>query len=115
MRMMGLGIVLAAQLLALPLMAGTIDNSFGNTLSATNAKGETANWYINADKSYSVTGADGVQVDGTWRIDGASFCATPAGAAESCFTYVDGKAVGDNWDVSDAAGNVLKVSLKAGR
>jgi hypothetical protein len=107
-----------AMFAAASAIAGTIDNTYGNTLVATDAKGATSSWFIDADSTYKIKTADGQMLAGKWKIAGDKFCTTPdapAGAAESCFSYVDGKSVGDSWDVQNAAGETLKVSIKTGR
>ncbi|MCE9650260.1 MAG: hypothetical protein K8R18_11625 [Parvibaculum sp.] len=114
MKTLWLGIA-AAILVAMPAAADTVDSTYGNTLVATNAKGETAHWFIDADNTFKIVGADGKEVAGTWKIAGDKFCITPAGSPENCFTYVTGKNVGDSWDVRDGAGEAVKVSIVSGR
>lgn len=105
----------AVVLFAVPALAETVDNTYTNTLLATNAKGETSSWLINADNTFKITGADGKEIAGSWKIAGDKFCITPTGGKEDCFTYVTGKNVGDSWDVQNSAGETVKVSIKAGR
>lgn len=114
MKTLWLGLA-AAVLFAVPASAETVDNTYSNTLLATNAKGETLSWLLEPDNTFKITGPDGKAVTGAWKIAGDKFCITPTGGAEDCFTYVLGKNVGDSWDVQNSAGETVKVSIKAGR
>lgn len=108
----------AACLVTMPAFAGTVDNTYNNTLTATNARGETSNWFIDADHTYKIAMADGSKVAGKWKIAGDKFCMTSDAAPdapETCFNYVDGKNVGDSWDVQGSSGETLKVAIRAGR
>jgi hypothetical protein len=98
-----------------------MENTFSNTVVSTNAKGETSNWYFNADNTYSVKFADGHEFSGTWHLAGDKVCNTPNAVAgqpaptETCVDYIDGKTVGDNWTIHDNNGGAYQVSIKAGR
>jgi hypothetical protein len=116
---------LAVAAFATPAWAGTMENTFANTVTVTDSTGATSSWHFNADGTYTVkvAGPDGAPVEGAgkWVSKDGKICVTPTAAEgapaepESCSTYVDGKNVGDTWDITNDAGETFKVSITAGR
>jgi hypothetical protein len=80
--------------------------AYVNTVTVTNAKGETTKLIINEDKSYQATLPDGNVHKGTWDLgpDAAQICFTqtePAPAADAkpaCGVVRPGKKAGDTWE-----------------
>lgn len=114
-----------AALIATPALAGTMDATFGNTTTVTDSKGQVVTYFFEADGTYSAktTNAEGAMVEGkgAWAIEGDMVCTTPAameGAPapeKACGTYVDGKTVGDTWEITNTAGEKFTVTISAGR
>jgi hypothetical protein len=80
--------------------------AYGNTVTVTNAKGQTTKIVISEDKSYQATLPDGKVHKGTWGLsaDVTQICFTqtePAPAADAkpaCGMLRPGKKAGDTWD-----------------
>ncbi len=124
MRMMLLAA--AAVLVAAPALAGTMDSTYGNTVTVTNAKtGAVTTLLFEADGSYTAKGknADGTDImgGGKWVIKDGKYCSTPNAVEgqpapkEECSEFVDGKNVGDKWTQKDADGEEITVEISAGR
>jgi hypothetical protein len=79
---------------------------YGNTVTVTNAKGETTKLILSEDKSYQATLPDGNVHKGTWTVNAASteICFTqsePVPAPEqkpTCGAVLPGKKAGDTWE-----------------
>jgi hypothetical protein len=118
-------LVAAAVLVAAPAYAGTMDNTYGNTVLVTNAKGEVTTLLFEADGSYTAKGKDekgaDVTISGKWEIKDGKYCATPnpvegqPAPVQNCSEYVDGKTVGDKWDQKGIENEAITVEIKAGR
>lgn len=114
-----------AVLIAGPALAGTMDNTYGNTVTVTNAKGEVSTLLFEKDGTYVAKGmnAEGKAVEGggTWAIKDGKYCSTPKAVegqpapAEACSEFVEGKNVGDKWEQKDANNETITVEIKAGR
>jgi hypothetical protein len=118
-------LVAAAMLVAAPAYAGTMENTYGNTVLVTNAKGEVTTLLYEADGTYTAKakddkGAD-VTVTGKWEIKDGKYCATPNAVegqpapTQSCTEFVDGKNVGDKWEQKGIENEAITVEIKAGR
>jgi hypothetical protein len=99
-------------------------NTYANTITTTDAKGNKAALLFNADGTYTTnaTGPDGkpVSIPGKWVVNGGNICLTnaaPPGSpvpAASCSPVVM-HAVGDTWSVTNDQGAAYQVVLTAGR
>jgi hypothetical protein len=94
--------------------ADTMENAFGNTLTATNAQGESATYHFNADHTFTKTAGES-QTSGAWEIADGQLCLTLQGAAQTCAPYHADKNVGDTWTQASSAGGQITVTLTAGR
>ena len=101
-----------------------LSSSYGNTVVTKNEKtGTVQKTMLNADGTYTATGTDpsgaSTSTAGTWAMkDAATMCMTPKagtpGPSIIC-TPVAKHAVGDNWTVTTEQGEMLNVSIVAGR
>jgi hypothetical protein len=99
---------LAATLLfgSVALADDPMAGAYGNTVTLTNAKGETTKLVINEDNSYQATLPGGNVHKGTWELstDATQVCFTqtePVPAADAkpaCGIVRPGKKVGDTWN-----------------
>ena len=99
-------------------------NTYANTITTTDAKGNKATLLFNADGTYTTNamGPDGkpVSIPGKWVVNGGNICLTnaapPGGAVppQSC-SPVAMHAVGESWSVTNDQGMTYQVSLTAGR
>jgi hypothetical protein len=104
-----------AALMAGAAWAGTMDNSFGNTIVVTSANGE-ARYHFNADGTFTGVAPGGSQMAGTWTLEGDRLCLIPPGGqAPSCVAVAADKNVGDTWEQLGADGSPITVRLDAGR
>lgn len=93
--------------------ADTIDNFFGNTLTATGPDG-TARMLFNADGTFEIVQASGQTIPGTWTRQGSQICTTLGGQEQPCHDYGDHN-VGDTWSADLPNGQTATFSLVAGR
>lgn len=93
-------------------------NRFGNTVVATNAKGEVTKIHYDADGSFKATGPAG-EAKGTWAVADGQLCLTQtepapaAGTAPLC-NPVAAHAVGDKWSMGEGDAKI-DLELVAGR
>ncbi len=91
-----------------------MDSTFGNTVTVSIADGTVvASYQFDADGAFAVTGADGSNTTGTWALDGSNLCLT-IGEGTNC-NEIEDRNVGDSWDVTDADGSVMTITIVAGR
>ncbi len=96
--------------------SATMEATFGNTVTVADAAGNTlASYFMNADGTFSLTGADGTTATGTWRETDTDICLTVAGAEETCNPLASGHAVGDSWTAASSDGSTITLSITAGR
>ncbi len=97
--------VVAVCVAATPAFAASMEPRFGNTMRATRPDGTMLKLYYNRDNTFSGAivqrEAAPIEIEGTWRLDGARLCVTPkrsggAPGPESCAELKGGK-VGDTW------------------
>lgn len=100
---------------ALPAAAGTIENSFGNTLNVTLADGTTLAFHFNPDNTYVMKLPDNSTVSGSWALQNNQLCLTPAGGAPDCHPDPGNYNVGDTWTGVNGQGQEMSLSLTAGR
>src|SRR5882672_10478357 len=87
--------------------ADTMAETVGNTVLATNDKGETTKIWFKADGSYTGESAKGEKFTGHWAIKNGKYCGLsdlPANApantpkpTEQCQDYQGSHKVGDKW------------------
>jgi hypothetical protein len=116
--------VIAAGSLSSAAFAGTMEETFGNTVLMTNAAGETSKSWPKADGTYTSEGPKGEKVSGTWVIKDGKICSTPSlppdakpgtpAPTESCSEYQADHKVGDKWTQSDATGAQITVEIVQG-
>lgn len=120
-----LAAVAAVALFAAPALAGTMENTFNNTVKVKSAEGAESSWYFNADGTFTMKaktpeGQD-VEIKGTWAKEGDKICSTPNAVegqpapVKTCVNYVEGKNVGDSWEVTSDTGAKSTVTIVAGR
>ena len=105
-------------------LADTMTETYGNTLLATNDKGETTKVWFKADNSYTFQDSKGVKGSGKWAIKDGQYCDTPnmavdapAGTVapkEACFAYEANHKVGDKWSQKDADGRMFNAEIRKG-
>jgi hypothetical protein len=95
---------------------------YGNTLVIKGADGkEAARLYYNQDGTAVRKLADGTEIKGTWKMDGANLCFTQVSPppkpdmTSQCNPFSGPKKVGDTWDVTRPDGTKLTVTLQQGR
>ena len=109
-------LALGAALIASPAFAGTMDNTYGNTIVVTYPNGAQALYFFNADGSFTGTAPGGSQMAGTYTAQGEQLCLIPPnGQAPQCTTIATDKNVGDTWTQSATDGSQITVELRAGR
>lgn len=117
------GLVCAAPMLAspTPAHAGTMDEAFGNTMTTSDAEGNTESWYFNPDGTLTMRYGKGPLIPGTWSLKGENICVLYEGRPELCYKHAEGKKVGDQWvstgqsGSDEIVGKIWIVGLRAGR
>jgi hypothetical protein len=115
--LVGLGFATAA-------LADTMAETYGNTVLATNDKGETSKLWFKADGTYSGESSKGEKFTGKWAIKDGKYCSTgdlPANAPantpapkEVCSEYQGNHKAGEKWTQKDNDGKPVTVEIKAG-
>ena len=105
-------------------LADTMAETYGNTVIATNDKGETSKLWFKADGTYTGTSAKGEKFSGKFAIKNGQYCSTadmpanaPAGTPapkEVCQAYEANHKVGETWTQNDSTGKPVKIEIKAG-
>jgi hypothetical protein len=95
--------------------ADTIENGYGNTFVVSLGDGATALYRFDADGTFSATGPDGSTQAGRYEVANNQLCFLGEGDQRQCAPLVSGKNVGDTWQQTDASGNPITVTLRAGR
>ncbi|MCE9520859.1 MAG: hypothetical protein K8S25_00325 [Alphaproteobacteria bacterium] len=105
-------------------LADTMAEAIGNTVLATNAKGETTKLWFKADGTYTFETAKGEKGSGKWAIKEGKYCNTPdlpatapAGTAapkETCDVYEANHKAGDKWAQKNASGETFNIEIKKG-
>jgi hypothetical protein len=108
-------VAIAAIAFAAPAFADVMAAYYGNTAEVKQADGAVLRYHFNADGSFALIAPDGAKVSGTYKVANGKICLTPAGGQPGCAPMVDGKKVGDTWDLTNDQGQKLSVTLKAGR
>lgn len=94
--------------------ASFIEATYGNTVTVATAEGNVVqSYYFDEDGGFSLSGADGATATGTWEMQGEEICVT-VGDDVSCNPTPD-VGVGESWDLTTDDGNVLTISIVAGR
>jgi hypothetical protein len=106
---------IAAACFAAPAFADAMAPFYGNTAEVKQADGAVLKYQFNADGSFTLLAPDGAKVTGTYKVADGKICLTPAGGQPGCAPSVDGKKVGDTWEITNDQGQKLSVTLKAGR
>lgn len=99
-----------------------MSGAYGNTVTITNAKGETTKLAINEDSTYETTLPDGNVHKGKWAMtaDGSQVCFTqsepvPAPDAKpACGAVHPGKKAGDTWEQGEGE-NKIVLAIVPGR
>jgi hypothetical protein len=115
---------LVASGFATAALADTMAETYGNTVIATNDKGEATKLWFKADGTFSGQDSKGQKFTGKWAIKDGKYCSTadlpanaPAGTPapkESCGDYQGNHKVGDKWTQNDSMGKPVQVEIKAG-
>ena len=121
--LLGFGALMAMGF-ATATLADTMATTYGNTVLATNDKGETTKLWFKADGTYSGESSKGEKFTGKWAIKGGKYCSTPDLPAnapantpapkEACGDYQDNHKVGDKWTQNDSMGKPVAIEIKAG-
>lgn len=94
--------------------AGFVDASFGNTVTVALEDGTVLQQYfLDEDGTITISETGGETMSGTWEVNDEEICVT-VGEQVSCNPTPD-VAVGESWDVTTDDGNVLTISIVAGR
>jgi len=110
-----LAAVIFAAACAVPAAAGTIENSFGNTLNVQPEGSPALRFHFNADNTYAMVLPDNTSVTGTWAMTNGQLCLTPAGGAAECHPDPGNYSVGQTWAGQSGQGVAMQMSLTAGR
>jgi len=115
---------LVASGFATAALADTMAETYGNTVIATNDKGEATKLWFKADGTFSGQDSKGQKFTGKWAIKDGKYCSTadlPANAPantpapkETCGDYQGNHKVGDKWTQNDGMGKPVTVEIKAG-
>jgi putative methionine-R-sulfoxide reductase with GAF domain len=109
-------LALGAALIAGPAIAGTMDNTYENTIVVTYANGSQALYHFNADGTFTGVAPGGSTMAGNYTAEGDQLCLIPpSGAAPQCTTIATDKNVGETWTQNAADGSEISVELRAGR
>jgi hypothetical protein len=105
-------------------LADTMQETIGNTVVATNDKGEVTKIWFKADGTYSGETAKGEKFTGHWAIKDGKYCSIgdlPASAppntpkpTEMCQDYQGNHKAGDKWTQNDSAGKPITIEIKKG-
>ncbi len=117
------GALMAAGI-ATPALADTMAETVGNTVIATNDKGEATKIWFKGDGTYSGQTAKGDKFTGHWVVKDGKYCGTadlPANApantpkpTEACQPYEGNHKVGDKWTQAGSDGKSITIEIKAG-
>ncbi len=90
---------------------------YGNTAVVTDGAGAVVKYQFNAGGTYAAIAPDGARATGKYTVANGKICLTPdtAGAPSGCAPQVDGKKVGDSWEITNDQGQKLTVKIVAGR
>jgi len=116
MKKFAVALGVAVSLFASPAFADTMENTYGNTIVVTYPSGAEAQYFFNADGTFTGTAPGGSTMAGRWTVEGANLCLIPpSGQAPSCTTIQADKNVGDTWQQLATDGSQINVELRAGR
>ena len=107
------GIAAAAALAMGSASAGTIENSFGNTLRVTQPNGSVVNYHFEANGTFMAHAGEQM-ISGAWRNDGENVCLTPQGQPEACYP-AGNYGVGDSWELDGGDGTAATLTIVQGR
>lgn len=123
----GVGALVAVGLSGAAFAAGdAMEGAYGNTVTVTNAKGETSKLWISKDGTFKGETAKGDKFTGKWALkdNNTKYCATadlPANAPkdtpapkEACSEFKGPHKAGDKWDQMDANNEKVTVAINAG-
>lgn len=108
-------IAFSAALAAGAAYAGTIENSFGNTLTVTTPEGAVFNYHFEPDGTFMAMGPSDAHFTGAWVIQGDQVCLTPQGQSQACYPNTDVHSVGDTWTMQGPSGPPSTLTITAGR
>lgn len=113
--------------LALPLVAASLTigtpvaladvgaGLVGNTVTLTSNDGLVTKIFYADGAKIVIKTSEGVEIPGTWRVDGNKICTTAGDAPESCTTSIeDAPIVGSTGSIDGEAGSVVW-AVSAGR
>src|SRR5262245_31483048 len=90
-------------------------NRYGNTVTATNAKGEVTKLMYAKGGGLTIVLPDGTKITGKWAIKDSKLCITadagPMKGQEQCNPFDPSKKVGDSWEIPAADGTKTKVAI----
>lgn len=105
----------AALAFATPAMADAMAPFYGNTAEVKQADGAVVKYHFDAGGAFTVVAPDGAKVTGAYTVAAGKVCLTPAGGQQTCAPLVEGRKVGDTWELTNDQGQKVTVTLKAGR
>jgi hypothetical protein len=109
-------LAIGAALIASPAVAGTMENTYGNTIVVTYPNGGTAQYHFNADGTFTGVAPGGSHMAGRYTAEGDQLCLIPpSGQAPQCTQIQTDKNVGETWTQLGADGSQITVELRAGR
>lgn len=121
--LLAFGALMAAGV-ATPALADTMQETIGNTVIATNDKGEATKVWFKADGTYTGETAKGEKFSGHWAIKNGKYCSIadlPASAppntpkpVEACQDYEANHKAGDKWTQNDSMGKPITIEIKKG-
>ena len=96
------------------LAENLMDDTFGNTVTIADGEGNVfISYFFNEDGTFSMAGADGSSIEGTWTLDGDTLCYA-ASEQEEC-VEIDDRAVGESWTETQEDGSSITISIVEGR
>jgi len=90
---------------------------YGNTTVVKDPAGAVVKYQFDAGGKYALITPDGAKITGTYTVAGGKICLksdAPNGPG-GCAPQIDGKKVGDTWEITNDQGQKLSVTLAAGR
>ena len=116
MKKFAAALAIGAALVASPAVAGTIENTYGNTIVVSYANGSQAQYHFNADGTFTGIAPGGSHMAGRYTAEGDQLCLIPPnGQAPRCTAVAAEKSVGDTWTQAGTDGSEITVRLDAGR
>jgi len=117
MRTLLLAAIAASALAAPAFAADAMATFYANTAVVKDSAGVVLKYQFDANGKYTIVTPDGAKATGSYTTANGKIClkADDPKVAPGCAPLVEGKKVGDTWDITNDQGQKLSVTLAAGR